>query len=103
MDSNISRAEHDEFSRRIEEENKRQDKRILLLEENTKRVESLNTSIEKLALNMESMLKEQLTQGKRLEVLENRDGEMWRKITAYITTTIIGIIIGLIFTQLGIG
>ncbi|MCD8158467.1 MAG: hypothetical protein LUD77_06125 [Clostridiales bacterium] len=102
MDSNISRAEHDEFSRRIEEENKRQDKCILLLEENTKRVESLNTSIEKLALNMESMLKEQLTQGKRLEVLENRDGEMWRKITAYITTTIVGIIIGLIFTQLGI-
>lgn len=33
------------------------------------------TSVEKLALSMQSMLKEQEKQGKRLEVLEGRDGE----------------------------
>lgn len=102
MDTPITRAEHEEFRRRLEEENARQDKRIALLEENTKRLELLNTSIEKLAANMENMLKEQVQQGKRLEVLEGRDGEMWRKVVGYIATAVVGIILGFIFTQVGI-
>lgn len=101
MDTPITRAEHEEFRRRIEEENKRQDKRIELLEENTKRLEMLNTSIEKLAVNMESMLKEQMQQGERLEVLESRDGEKWRQITGYIITAVVGIVIGFVFKQFG--
>lgn len=101
MDTPITRAEHEEFRRRIEEENKRQDKRIEILEENAKRIEGLNSSIEKLALNMENMLKEQLKQGKRLEVLESRDGEMWRKVVSYAITAIIGIVIGFLFKQFG--
>lgn len=101
MDTPITRAEHEEFRRRLEEENQRQDKRIALLEENTKRLETLNTSIEKLAVNMESMLKEQVQQGKRLEVLEGRDGEMWRKVVGYIITAVVGIVVGFIFTRIG--
>ena len=101
MDTPITRAEHEEFRRRIEEENKRQDKRIEILEENAKRIEGLNSSIEKLALNMENMLKEQLKQGKRLEVLEGRDGERWRKVVSYAITAIVGIVIGFLFKQFG--
>ena len=101
MDTPITRAEHEEFRRRIEEENTRQDKRIEILEENAKRIECLNSSIEKLALNMENMLKEQLKQGKRLEVLEARDGEMWRKVVSYAITAIVGIVIGFLFKQFG--
>lgn len=102
MDAPITRAEHEEFKRRIEEENVRQDKRIELLEENTRRVETINVSIEKLAANMENMLKEQLNQGKRLEVLESRDGEMWRKVVSYAVTAIVGILIGFLFKQFGL-
>ena len=81
MDTPITRAEHEEFSRRIEEENKRQDKRIELLEENTKQIGSLTVSVEKLAQSIETMVKEQEQQGKRLETLEGRDGEMWRRLS----------------------
>ena len=56
MDTSISRAEHEEFKLRLEEKNKRQDKRIELLEESTRRIELLTTSVEKLAVNMENML-----------------------------------------------
>ena len=35
------------------------------------------------------------------ERLESRDGEMWRKVSGYIITAVIGIVIGFIFTQLG--
>lgn len=101
MDTPITRAEHEEFKLRLEEENRRQDKRIELLEQNTKRLETMNTSIEKLAVNMESMLKEQVQQGKRLEVLEGRDGEKWRKAVGYVVTTIISIAIGFVFAQIG--
>lgn len=101
MNGPIDRAEHEEFKKRIEEHNSRQDKRIELLEDSVKRLGALSTSIEKLALNMENMLKEQVRQGKRLEILESRDGEMWRKIVGYIITAIVGIMIGFVFKQIG--
>ena len=101
MDTPITRAEHEEFRRRLEEENARQDKRIALLEENTKRLEILNTSIEKLAVNMESMVKEQIRQGSRLQALEDRDGAMWRKVIGYIATAVVGVVLGFIFKQIG--
>ena len=102
MDDSITRAEHEEFRKRIEDENSRQNKRIELLENNMTRLEALNLSIEKLALNMENMLKEQVQQGKRLEVLESRDGEMWRKVASHAITAVIGIVIGFICKQIGL-
>lgn len=101
MDTPITRAEHEEFRRRIEEENRRQDKRIDLLEESNKQLTTLTGSVEKLAVNMENMLKVQNQQGDRLEELEGRDGEMWRKVTGYIVTAVISIVLGFIFAQIG--
>lgn len=104
----ISRHEHEEFRRsmeaenqRLEDENKRQNYRLDALEDTVKQVAAISTSVEKLALNMENMLKEQVNQGKRLETLESRDGEMWRKVVGYIATAIAGIVVGFLFKQLG--
>lgn len=102
MDNPITRAEHEEFRRRIEEENKRQDRRLELLEHTVQQISDLTTSVEKLAISMEGMLREQEKQGKRLETLEDRDGVMWRKIVAYGATALIGIFIGYIAQQLGL-
>ena len=101
MDQPITRAEHEEFKRRLEEENSRQDRRIALLEESVSKMGALSTSVEKLALSMESMVREQEKQVKRLETLESRDGEMWRKAVGYVLTAILGIVIGFVFTQIG--
>ena len=100
-DEPIARAEYEEYKKRLDEENKRQDKRIELLEESTKQINSLTVSIEKLEQSVESMVKEQETQSKRLVSLENRDGEMWRKVVGYVATAVIGIVLGFIFTQIG--
>lgn len=109
MDTPITRAEHEEFRRAMEAENqrladedKRQNRRIEALEESVRQIGALTTSVEKLALSIESMVKEQEQQGKRLEVLEGRDGEMWRKVTGHVITVIIGAVLGYIFTQIGI-
>ena len=96
MDSPITRAEHEEFRRRLEAEEKRQDKRIELLEQNTKQISSLTISVEKLAQSIEMTVKEQVKHGERLEVLENRDGEV-RKAIGYIVTAVIGMAMGYFF------
>lgn len=101
MDDFITRVEHEEFARRMEDEHGRQNKRIELLEDSMQKQNALLSSIEKLAVNMESMQKELTKQGKRLEVLENRDGEMWRKVVAYAVTAVVGIVVGYVFTRIG--
>lgn len=101
MENPITRAEHEEFRRRLEEENKRQDARIGILEDSVRQIGALATSVEKLAVSMQSMLKEQEKQGKRLEALEGRDGEKWRKVMSYIATAIVGVVLGYLFKQIG--
>jgi len=102
MDTPITRAEHEEFKKRLEEENRRQDRRIELLENQTREISALATSVEKLALSIDRMTKEQEQHSKRLEVLEGRDGELWRAVVKHAVTAAAGILAGLLAAQLGI-
>jgi hypothetical protein len=101
MDSPITRAEHEEFRRRMEEEHNRQNKRIELLEEQTEQFTDIAISVKELALSVKQMAETQKSQGEKLEKLEERDGEMWRKVVGYIVTAIVGIVIGFVFKQIG--
>lgn len=101
MDEPITRAEHEEFCKRIDAENERQNQRIKLLEEQTKQVTDLAISVRELAQSVKQMAETQKDQGEKLEKLESRDGEMWRKVVGYIITAIIGIVIGFVFQQIG--
>ena len=101
MDEYITRAEHTEFCARLAAENNRQNRRIEILEGTTKQISELTTSVQKLAMSVESMVKEQSRQGERLETLENRDGEMWRKVSGYVLPAILGIAIGVLAKQIG--
>lgn len=101
MEGYVTQAEYKEHNARMDDEHKRQNRRIDLLEKATEQNNKLLISVEKLALSMENMQMEQKEQGGRLEVLENRDGEMWRKVTGNIIKVIVGIVVGYIFTQTG--
>lgn len=101
MDTPISRAEHEEFCRRMEDEHKRINHRLGDLEETVRQIGELTASVQSLAQSVEQMAQSQSRQEGRLEELENRDGEMWRKVTGYIATAVVGIIIGFIFEQIG--
>lgn len=102
MDEAITRAEHEEFSRRMEDWNRRQDKRLELLEENVREIGTLTASVEKLALSVQSMVKEQERQGQRLETLEGRDGAKWRKLMGYIASALVAGVVGFLLAQIGI-
>ena len=108
MDSSITPREHEEFRNAVETEFKRLDaadarlsERLIKVEENTKQLTDLTINVQRLAVNIEQMCKTQEQEGKRLAELEGRDGEMWRKVVGYVVTTIIGIIVGFAFTQIG--
>ena len=101
MEEYITRNEHEEFRKRMEDEDHRQNRRIDILEANVLEMGQLTTTVAKLAMNMESMLKTQEQQDRRLGVLEGRDGEKWRSVTGYIITTVVGIVVGYVLTQIG--
>lgn len=95
MDGNyITRQEHEEFARRQDAENERQNRRIQLLEDNLRQINDLTVSVEKMAVNMENMLAEQKRQGDRLEELEKEPAETNRQIKLAVITSVIGTVVG---------
>ena len=102
MEDVISRKEHEEFARRMEDEHKRVNHRLNDLEDTVRQIGELTASVEKLALSVESMAKSQTKQEDRLEELESRDGKMWRKVSSYVLTTVIGAILTFVLMQIGI-
>lgn len=108
MDAPLPRGEHEEFRKTVEAKfeahdqwDKRQDRRIELLEESTKEIGNLAASVQKLAVSVESMAKQQAKESERLETLEGRDGEMWRKVVGYVLTAVVSIVIGFVFSRIG--
>lgn len=93
-------AVHDEYARRMEDEHRRQNKRISDLETKVEDIGNLTASVESLARSVEQMAKSQEKQNKRLEVLEGRDGEMWRKVVGYAVTFIVGAVLTFIFAKI---
>ena len=85
----------------MEEEDKRQNRRIDLVEKSIQQIGDIAMSVEKMAGSLQSMGKEQEQQGKRLEALESRDGEMWRKAVGYAVTALLGAVIGFALKQIG--
>ena len=98
----LLKSVHEEFAKRVEEENHRQNKRIEVIEDHVCEITKIATNVEKLAINMEHMVGELKDQGVRIKTLEDRDGEMWRKVVAYFLTSIISAIVGYFASKLGI-
>lgn len=100
MEDVITRQEHDEFARRIDAENERQNRRISLLEENAKAINDLTVSVKEMAVSMGNMLEEQKKQGNRLEKLEREPTEAYKQIKMSVATALISAIVGAVVTAL---
>ena len=92
---------HNEFAKRVAEENERQNHRISAMEETLNKLLDMSTSVERLATNMEHMVVEQKDQGERLKTLEGKDGEMWRTAVTHILLVVIGGVVGYFLMKAG--
>lgn len=111
FDSAVKRLDEirDEAFRRRDEENNRQNHRIDILEAKVHDLNKIVSSIEKMAVHMENIDREQMKQGERLKEtderirgLENKDGEMWRTILTHAATLIVGAVLAYFFSQIGL-
>ena len=93
MDDYITKAVHDEFSRRIEQENERQNHRLANLESAINQLSELVSSVKVLAVNVENIAKEINEQGIRLKEIEGKPAKKWELIVSSLITGIIGAVI----------
>jgi hypothetical protein len=92
---------HNEFAKRLEEENTRQNHRLANLEEAVSANNKIAISVEKMAISIEGMQKDINRQGEKLEEICSRDGKKWQKVTEYVALAIIGAGLGFLLAQIG--
>lgn len=80
-------------------EDKRQNDRIDDLEKSVSEFHSLALSVNSLATNMEHMVEELKAQGKRLDAIESKDGDMWRTVMKCVVTGVVTLVVGFIVGQ----
>lgn len=99
MSEYVSIDVHNEFARRIEDENDRQNHRLEALEEAVREMTRLTVAVEKMAVSIEGMAAEQKRQGERLTAIEEKPVKRWDAIV----TGIIGAIVGALGAALAAG
>ena len=98
MEDFVTKAVHDEFAKRIDEENTRQNHRISILETGQAQINELVASVKVLAVNMETMSKELSKQGERLAEIEGKPAKRWDTVVACIITGILGFVLNMMLS-----
>lgn len=103
MDGNfLPMAVHQEYAKRMEDEHKRQNKRITDLEDKVEDIGSLTASVESLAKSVEQMAKAQEKQGKRLETLEQKPAKKWESFVDKVVWAVAAALIAYILSNFGL-
>ena len=86
MDTPITRAEHEEFKKRLDDENKRLSRRIDDLKSSLDKYIDLAVSVNTLANSLKALTDEVGKQNDRIDDLENKPAENWNTIIRSILT-----------------
>lgn len=92
----VTEKEFNLQTRRIDDENNRQNERLARLEQNYAVVNQLSIHMERLATNMETMTKELQRQGNKLNDLEMKPAKRWDLVVTTLIAGIIGALVGFI-------
>lgn len=92
----VTQNEFNLATKRIDDENQRQNERLNNLETSYAIVNQLSIHMERLATNMESMAKELARQGTKLNDLEMKPSKRWDLVATSIITGLAGAFVGLL-------
>ena len=84
---------HNEFVKRIDAEDSRQNKRIEIIEAKQDQISELVASVKVLAANVENIAKEINKQSQRLDEIEGIPKKRWETIVACIITGLLGAVL----------
>lgn len=114
MEGELTRAEHEEFARRmtaenkrLEDENNRQNRRLEQLENTVNQIviqqlTALTGTIQALQTSVETTIKEQAAIGERVKKLEDKDGDMWRTAVKYVLSALLGGAVVFLLSKIGV-
>lgn len=114
MEGELTRAEHEEFARRmtaenkrLEDENNRQNRRLEQLENTVNQIvvqqlTALTGTIQALQTSVETTIKEQAAIGERVKKLEDKDGDMWRTAVKYVLSALLGGVVVFLLSKIGV-
>jgi hypothetical protein len=92
---------HNQFVKRMEDENHRQNKRISECEESIKQMGEIVRSIDRLTTSVESLASDIQKQGVRLEAIEKEPAENWKKATWEVIKYAIVLVLGIVAIKIG--
>lgn len=92
----VTESVFNEATKRIDDENHRQNERLHALETNYAIVNQLSIHMERLASNMESMAKELARQGTKLNDLEMKPAKRWDLLITTIISALAGTFVGML-------
>ena len=98
----LLKSVHEEFATRMDEEHKRQNRRISDLETNVKDIGSLTTSVASLAKSVEQMAKAQEKQATRLDALEQKPAKKWESFVDKVIWAVAAALIAFILSYIGL-
>lgn len=96
----VTQAVHNEFARRIDEENERQNIRLSALEVGLREVGKITVNVERLAVSMEQMITEQKKQGERLNEIEKKPAKRWDVVVTGALSAIVGALMAALMSGL---
>lgn len=99
MEDFVTKAVHEEFVKRMEEEDRRQNKRIEIIEEKQGQISDLVASVKVLAVNVENIAKEINEQGVRLKEIEGKPGKRWEQLLGYVISALVTAAIAYFLTR----
>ena len=103
MDSEYLRISvHNEYAKRMEDEHRRQDKRLTDLENVVEDIAALTASVASLAKSVEQMAKAQEKQGERLIALEQKPAQRWDNLVDKAVWALGAALIAFLLTKLGL-
>ena len=105
----VERREFEEYKLRLADKKADWDRELVSVKAEVKELRELTASVSELAQSIKAMVKEQERMAKeqertsgRLDAIERRDGEMWRKLIGYILTALASAVMTFIFTRIRI-
>ena len=82
--------------------NEGQNKRLDVLEADTKQIHALAISVEKMAVSLDHMAQELTRQGEKLAAIEAEPGKKWKQAVWIVIAALIGMMLSLLFTKVGL-
>ena len=94
MENFITRLEHEEFAKRMEEEHNRQNHRIGNLEKNYEQLTELTICVKEQTMTLDNMAREVKSQGEKLEKITGEPARVAQRIRDKAIDTVVGVIVG---------